>query len=83
VYDQCGLRMTSVEQWRSALASSETQVSIAGVPWPAYKLIALALGLLVLLVVGITTGSAAPAVLSAAGVSTVAWIVLGSISRLN
>lgn len=75
--------MTSVEQWRSALATSESQVFIAGVPWPAYKLMALGLGLLVLLVVGIVTGSAAPAVLSAAGTATVAWIVLGSMSRLN
>ncbi len=75
--------MTSVEQWRSALATSESQVSIAGVPWPAYKLMALGLGLLVLLVVGIVTVSAAPAVLSAAGTSTVAWIALGSRSRLN
>lgn len=75
--------MTSVEQWRSALASTESQVFIAGVPWPAYKLIALMLGLFVLLVVGVVTASAAPAVLAAAGASTSAWIILGSVSRLH
>ncbi|MDQ2627966.1 MAG: hypothetical protein M3Y90_13340 [Actinomycetota bacterium] len=53
------------------------QVPIAGVPWPAYKLIALAVGLVTLLVVGATTTSAAAAVLSAAGVCTAVWLVLG------
>lgn len=75
--------MTSVEQWRSAIASSESQVSIAGVPWPTYKVIALVVGLFVLVGVGIATASAAPAVLSAAAATTIVWIVLGSLSRLS
>lgn len=50
---------------------------IAGVPWPAYKLVALAAGLAVLLVVGALTTSAAPAVLAAAATGTVLWLVLG------
>ena len=62
---------------------SESQVSIAGVPWPTYKLIALAVGLSVLVGVGIATASAAPAVLSAAASTTVVWIILGSMSWLN
>ncbi|BBX14800.1 MULTISPECIES: hypothetical protein [Mycobacteriaceae] len=53
------------------------QVPIAGVPWPAYKLIALAVGLATLLVVGAATASAAAAVLSAAGVCTALWLALG------
>jgi hypothetical protein len=52
------------------------EVLIAGVPWPVYKLVALAVGLVVLIVVGIATASAAPAVLSAAGAATAAWIGL-------
>lgn len=53
------------------------QVPIAGVPWPAYKLVALAVGLVTLLGVGAATASAAAAVLSATAACTVAWLVLG------
>lgn len=73
--------MTSVEQWRSALASSESQVSIAGVPWPTYKVIALVVGFFVLVAVGVVTTSAAPAVLSAAASATLVWVVLGFTHR--
>ncbi|CAJ1498820.1 hypothetical protein MU0083_002024 [[Mycobacterium] kokjensenii] len=51
-------------------------VAIAGVPWPAYKLVALAVGLITLLGVGALTSSAAAAVLSAAGVCTATWLTL-------
>lgn len=50
------------------------QVPIAGVPWPVYKLVALALGLVTLVVVFLVTGSATPAVLTAAGIATVVWV---------
>jgi uncharacterized membrane protein YqjE len=40
------------------LVASGTEVRIAGVPWPMYKLVALAVGLLVLLVVGVATMNA-------------------------
>lgn len=53
------------------------QVPIAGVPWPAYKLVALAVGLVTLLGVGALTASAAAAVLTAAGTCTAVWLVLG------
>lgn len=69
--------MTSVEQWRSALASTESHVSIAGVPWPTYKLIALAVGMIVLVIVAAATTSAAPAVLAGAASATMVWMVLG------
>ena len=42
------------------------EVSIAGVPWPVYKLLALGIGLVVLVIVAVATGSAAPSVLAAA-----------------
>lgn len=54
------------------------QVPIAGVPWPAYKVVALAVGLVVLLAVGVVTSSAAAAVLTAAGVCSATWLVLGA-----
>lgn len=55
----------------------QQQVPIAGVPWPAYKLVALAVGVAALLGVGAVTASAAAAVLTAAGVCTAVWLVLG------
>jgi len=53
-------------------------VPIAGVPWPAYKLVALAVGLVTLVGVAAVTASAAAAVLAAAGTATVVWLVLGA-----
>lgn len=52
-------------------------VPIAGVPWPAYKLVALAIGLITLLGVGALTASAAAAVLTAAGSCTAVWLAWG------
>ncbi len=52
------------------------EVSIAGVPWPVYKLLALAIGLVVLVIVSVATGSAAPSVLAAAAAGTVVWLAL-------
>ncbi|WKG06296.1 hypothetical protein [Mycolicibacterium sp. HK-90] len=70
--------MTTAGNLRSARA--DHQVDIAGVPWPTYKLIALAIGALVLVVVGVATMSAAPAVLSAAAATVVTWLALGSVT---
>jgi hypothetical protein len=53
------------------------QVPIAGVPWPAYKLVALAVGMATLLGVAAATASAAAAVLAGAGACTAVWLVLG------
>jgi len=52
------------------------EVSIAGVPWPVYKLLALSIGLLVLVIVALATSSAAPSVLAAAAAGTVVWLAL-------
>jgi hypothetical protein len=59
------------------LVTSGTEVRIAGVPWPAYKLVALGIGLLVLLVVGVVTMNPGPAVVAAAAAGTVVWLGLG------
>jgi hypothetical protein len=53
------------------------EVSIAGVLWPVYKLLALTIGFLVLVIVAVATGSAAPSVLAAAAAGTVVWLALG------
>jgi hypothetical protein len=52
------------------------EVSIAGVAWPVYKLLALAIGFLVLVIVAVATASAAPSVLAAAAAGTVVWLTL-------
>lgn len=52
------------------------EVSIAGVAWPVYKLLALAIGFLVLIIVAVATTSAAPSVLAAAASGTVVWLAL-------
>lgn len=53
--------------------TTPTEVHIAGVPWPAYKVLALVVGALVFLVVGVLTASAAPAVLSGAAAAVAVW----------
>ena len=73
--------MTTVDHLRQAVTQPAATVSIAGVPWPTYKVVALLIGLIVSIVVGALTTAAAPAVLSGAGVATLAWIVLGAPAR--
>jgi uncharacterized membrane protein YqjE len=53
------------------------QVLIAGVPWPVYKLSAVAAGLAVLLIVGVLTGTAGTAVVAGSAVSAVVWLAMG------
>ena len=59
------------------------EIPIAGVPWPVYKLAALLVGAVVLVVVGVVTGSAAPAVLTAAGTATAVWLGLRVVASLR
>ncbi|MCV7284208.1 hypothetical protein H7J87_02595 [Mycolicibacterium wolinskyi] len=72
--------MTAAGNFRSATSRADREISIAGVPWPAYKVIALAVGAIVLVLVGLATLSAAPAVLSGAAAATVVWLALGTFS---
>ncbi|TFV60706.1 hypothetical protein E4P42_04285 [Mycobacterium sp. PS03-16] len=69
--------MTTAGNFHFAAPRVDAEIPVAGVPWPAYKLLALAVGFLVLVVVGAATMSAAPAVLSGAAAATVVWLVLG------
>ncbi len=69
--------MTTVEHVRSTIASTGSEIRIAGVPWPVYKVVALIVALIVLIAVGIATASAAPAVLTAAASGTLVWLGLG------
>lgn len=69
--------MTTAEQFRDAIAHpAAREVSIAGVPWPAYKVVALIVGVLVLVVVTVLAAPAA-AVLSAAAAATAVWLGYG------
>ena len=71
--------MTTAEHIRSIASSKSAEVTIAGVPWPLYKVVALVTGLIVALVVGIVGMNAAPAVLAGAAAGTLIWLVLGSV----
>ena len=67
------------ETWLTSYREHMTvrdEVLIAGVPWPAYKLVALLVGVVVLLGVGIVTMSTAPAVLTGAAAATAVWVGL-------
>ncbi|TRW83256.1 hypothetical protein FK535_11360 [Mycolicibacterium sp. 018/SC-01/001] len=68
--------MTTAQEFGDAIGRPGT-VSIAGVPWPTYKLVALVIGLLVFAAVAVTTATAAAAVLSGAGAATVVWLTAG------
>ena len=69
--------MTTAGHLRSTVARATCDVSVAGVPWPAYKVIALMIGALVTVIVGVAAMSAAPAVLAGSAAATVAWLGLG------
>ncbi|AQA05592.1 hypothetical protein BVC93_28070 [Mycobacterium sp. MS1601] len=73
--------MTTAEQFRDAVAHPASEIVVAGVPWPAYKVVALVIGLVVFGVVAVATASASPAVLGGAGVAFVLWHVLGLLQR--
>ncbi|KAA0115717.1 hypothetical protein [Mycolicibacterium sp. P9-22] len=61
--------------------TAPTEISVAGVPWPTHKVIALIVGAMVLVVVGLVTASAGPAVLAAAGMGTLVWLAGGMSDR--
>ncbi len=70
--------MTSAEQFRSAIAHpASREISIAGVPWPAYKLFALIIGIAIFAVVAATSVEAGSALLMGAAVTTLLWLAFG------
>jgi hypothetical protein len=58
-----------------------SDVLVAGVPWPRHKLFAVIAGFVTLLLVGMATTSAAPAVLSGAGVAVAVGLALRSLTQ--
>ena len=75
--------MTTAEHIHSIASSKTSEVTIAGVPWPLYKVLALVVGLVVAVVVGVVAMSVAPAVLAGAAAGTMIWLVLGGIQRFH
>lgn len=75
--------MTTAEQFRSAITRPTSEISVAGVPWPAYKVVALLVGLVVFGVVAVATASASPAVLGGAAAAAAVWLGLGLFYRLR
>jgi hypothetical protein len=71
--------MTTAGNFRTAAARATCDVRVAGVPWPAYKLIALVLGGVVAVVVGVATAATGTAVLAGAAVGAVVWVVFGAL----
>ncbi|WP_063064740.1 hypothetical protein [Nocardia violaceofusca] len=67
--------MTAVSPIVRPVRRATHTVRLAGVPWPVYKLEAVALGLLLALMLGLITGSAQLAVLIGAGFAALRWIV--------
>ena len=68
--------MTTPERLRSFAAPNNSDVLIAGVPWPLHKLFAVIAGFVTLVLVGVLTTSAAPSVLGGAAVAVVVGLVL-------
>lgn len=73
--------MTTAEQFRSAVATPKAEILVAGVPWPAYKVLALLVGFLVFGVVLVVTASAGPAVLGGAAAASVVGLGLSLFHR--
>ncbi|MHA0287124.1 hypothetical protein ACXYX3_11795 [Mycobacterium sp. C3-094] len=69
--------MTTAQEFGDAVSRPAGTVSIAGVLWPTYKVVALVVGLIVFAAVAVVTSTAAAAVLSGAGAATVVWLTAG------
>lgn len=66
--------MTTAQEFGNVVGRSAGTVSIAGVAWPTYKVVAIVAGFVTFALMGVVASAAAPAVLTAAGVSTVIWV---------
>jgi hypothetical protein len=73
--------MTGPALLRSFAAPNNSEVLVAGVPWPRHKLFAVLAGLVTLLLVGAVTASAAPAVLGGAGVAVMVGLALKALEH--
>ena len=70
-------RQATTEIYTQRVSSAASDVYKRQVAWPLYKVVALLVGLVVFVVVGLATGSAGPAVLSGAGLAAVTWLTVG------
>ncbi|MDT5013239.1 MAG: hypothetical protein QOH57_4856 [Mycobacterium sp.] len=75
--------MTTAEHIGSIASSKSPELTIAGVPWPRYKVVALLIGLVVAALVGIATMTAGTAVLAGAAVGTVIWLAQSSLQHIR
>lgn len=66
--------MTTAEHARDVTAPRAATVSVAGVPWPVYKVVALLVGFLTFALVAVVAAAVGPAVLTATAVASVVWI---------
>ncbi|ANW64667.1 hypothetical protein MMUR_40910 [Mycolicibacterium murale] len=77
--------MTTAEHFRDAAGPTPElrvgEIMVAGVPWPAYKVWALILGLVVFTGVLVVTSTASPAVLGGAAAATLVWLTAGYAHR--
>jgi hypothetical protein len=77
--------MTTAENFRDAAGPTPElgvgEILVAGVPWPAYKVWALILGLVVFTGVFVVTSAASPAVLGGAAAATLVWLTAGYAHR--
>jgi hypothetical protein len=74
--------MTTADHIRS-IGSPSPEMTIAGVAWPRYKVVALVVGLVVAGIVGLVTTTAAPAVLAGAAVGSLIWLAHGSVQHFR
>lgn len=75
--------MTTAQEFGNVVSRPAGTVSIAGVPWPTYKVAALLVGVIVFAAVAVLTTTAAAAVLSGAGAATVVWLGAGLLHPSN
>ncbi len=75
--------MTTAEQFQAAAPRPASTISIAGVDWPTYKVVALIVGFLTFAVVALVTAHMTPAVLSAAAMATLIWAGGGLLHSLR
>jgi hypothetical protein len=63
--------------------STQSEVRIAGVPWPLYKLVSLGVGAVVLILVGAITMTAGHAVVAASAAATAVWLGTAVVRALH
>ncbi|MGB3481251.1 MAG: hypothetical protein WBB07_03415 [Mycobacterium sp.] len=75
--------MTTAEQFRSAVTHPRSEISIAGVPWPAYKVLALLIGFTIFGLTLLATATVSSAVLGGAAAGSAVWVVFSLLHRLR